>query len=117
MITFYIFGFLALLVVYLLISLVEMTVLQLLKWGDFRQAMKASLVMNAFSSLVNGFLLVIFQNPALWGLLVAWGLSLLVEGAVLHRLRPGTAVYNGLAVTLANTSSFLLVVLPAYLQR
>ena len=43
---------LSVIIIFFLIALVEMVTLQLLRWGDARQALRASLSMNLLSSLV-----------------------------------------------------------------
>jgi hypothetical protein len=103
------------LLLFLLISVIETVVLQSLRWGNFRQCIKASLVMNAVSSIVSLVLTILVQRPALWGLLVAWGLSVLIEGWVLRAIRREPASLNWLVAVAANLVSYLLLILPAYL--
>lgn len=105
---------LALCLLTLLIALIEATAMILLRWGDFRQAMTASVLMNAVSTALGGALLVLFPRPPLWGLGVAWALSVLVEGGVLSLLRRGMGQQNWLAALAANIASYLIIILPAY---
>jgi hypothetical protein len=108
---------LAFLILILLISLVEMVALQLLRWGDMRQAIKASLAMNIASSIIGIILLILVPRPHLGELLVAWVFLVLTEGSVLMRIRPGSPGYNWLASIVANAASYIILILPAFLYR
>ncbi len=100
-----------------LIALVEMVVMQLLHWGDTRQSLRASLVMNIPSSLAGIALLLLFPHPDIWKLLIAWFILVAIEGIVLARYRPETPRHNWLAVILANLASYLILIVPAFLFR
>ena len=100
-----------------LIVLVEMVVLQLLHWGNTRQAMRASLTMNIPSSVVGILLLLLFPHPNLRNLLIAWFFLVVIEGVVLTRIRPQNTRYNWLVVALANLASYVILILPAFLFR
>jgi hypothetical protein len=109
-----IFGFLALLVVDLLLGLVEGVALTLLSWNPTRTCMKVSFIMNLVSGLINGILLILLQtNPLLW-LPVSFAISLLVEGFILTYFKRNSLRQNSLFVVIANLSSYLLLILPAY---
>ena len=109
-----IFGFLALVVVTLLIALVEGVVLTLLKWLPFRACLMVSLIMNIASGIVNGILLVLLQrSPLLW-LPISFVLSLLIEGFVLMYFKRNAARQNLLFVLIVNIASYLILILPAY---
>ncbi len=108
---------LAFVILILMIALVEMVALQLIRWGDLRQSMKASLTMNLISSAAGILLLFIVRKPGLGDLLAAWVLFVLIEGSVLIRLRPGMTRYNWLAAVVANLASYLILILPAFLYR
>jgi len=100
-----------------LIALVEMVVLQLVHWGNTRQAMRASLAMNLASSVVGIILLVLFPQPDVRNLFIAWPILVAIEGGVLTRIRPETLRYDWFAVVVANLASYLILVLPAFLFR
>lgn len=100
-----------------LITLVEMVQLQLLHWGNTRQSMRASLVMNLTSSVAGIPLLVWFPHPNLPNLLLAWLLLVAIEGGVLTALRPRTPRYNWFVAAAANLASYLVLILPAFLFR
>jgi hypothetical protein len=109
-----IFGFLALLVVDLLLGLVEGVALTLLSWNPTRTCMKVSFIMNLASGIVNGVLLILLQsNPLIW-LPISFVISLLVEGFILAYFKRNTLRQNSLFVIIANLSSYLLLILPAY---
>jgi predicted membrane channel-forming protein YqfA (hemolysin III family) len=109
-----VFGFLALLMVDLLLGLVEGVVLTLLSWNPTRTCMKVSFIMNLVSGVVNGILLVLLQsNPLIW-LPISFVISLLVEGFILDYFKRDSLRKNSLFVFIANLSSYLLLILPAY---
>jgi hypothetical protein len=109
-----IFGFLALLVVNLLIALVEGVTLTLLGWNLFRISMKVSFIMNIISGIVNGILLVLLQrSPFVW-LPVSFVISLIVEVFVFTYFKRDAFRQNCLFIFLANLASYLLLILPAY---
>jgi hypothetical protein len=114
---FYFLSVLAVLIVVCLIALVEMVVLQLVHWGNTRQSMRASLAMNIPSSLAGILLLVLFPQPNFLNLIMSWPILVIIEGIILIRLRPGSLLYNGFAVVLANLASYLILILPAFLFR
>ena len=101
----------------LLITLVEMMALQLLRWGNTRQSMHASVLMNLSSSVVGILLLVLFPQPNLQNLLIAWFILVIIEGGVLTRLRPQTPRYNWFIAAVANLASYIILILPAFLFR
>jgi hypothetical protein len=114
---FYILAILAVAILISLITLVEMVTLQLLRWGNTRQSMRASLAMNLISGLAVIFLIVLFPQPRLIHLWIAWFILVAIEGGVLTYIRPKTPAYNLLAAAIANLASYLLLILPAFLFR
>ena len=100
-----------------LITLVEMVTLQLLRWGNTRQSMRASLAMNLTSSVVGILLLVLFPHPNVRNLLIAWLILVAIEGGVLTRIRPETPRYNWFTAAVANLASYIILILPAFLFR
>lgn len=100
-----------------LIALVEMVALQLLRWGNTRQSLRASLAMNIVSSAAGILLLVLFPQPGLMDLLAGWFILVAIEGGVLTRLRPQTPRYNWFIAGAANLASYLILILPAFLFR
>jgi hypothetical protein len=113
----YILVALAILILICLITLVEAVTLQLLGWGNTRQSIRASLAMNVPSSVAGIILLVLFPQPNLRHLLIAWPILVIIEAAVLSRLRPQTLRYDWFTAVVANLASYLLLVLPAFLFR
>jgi hypothetical protein len=109
-----VFGFLALLVVDLLLGLIEGVVLTLLSWNPTRICMKVSMIMNLVSGIVNGILLILLQsNPLIW-LPISFAISLLIEGFILAYFKRDNLRQNSLYVLVANLSSYILLILPAF---
>ena len=109
-----VFGFLALLVVDLLLGLIEGVALTLLSWNPSRTCIKVSFIMNIISGIINGILLVLLQrNPLIW-LPISFVISLVVEGLILTYFKRDTLRQNSLYVLIANLASYILLILPAY---
>jgi hypothetical protein len=109
-----VFGFLALLVVNLLIALVEGVTLTLLSWNPFRTSMIVSFIMNITSGVVNGILLVILQhNPYVW-LPVSFVLAIIIEVFVMTYFKRDAFRQNSFFIFLANLASYIVIILPAY---
>ena len=105
----------ALVIVFVLIILVEGTVLQLMGWGDLRRSMWSAFLMNLASLVFSLFFLGLAPKLGVPGLGLAWFLSTLVEWAVLQRLERGRRGRNLLIAIAANLASYLILILPAYL--
>jgi ABC-type microcin C transport system permease subunit YejE len=101
-------------IVYTLILLVETVVLQLMRWGAFRQSVIAALAMNLASILIGIILLALVPQFGFYSLLIALILSTLVEGAVLTQLKRDALGYNFLVALAANLASYLILLLPAF---
>src|SRR4030042_6536014 len=109
-----VFGFLALLVVNLLIALVEGVTLTLLSWNLFRISMTVSFIMNIISGIVNGILLVLLQrSPFVW-MPVSFVLSIIIEVFVMTYFKRDSFRQNILFVFLINLASYIILILPAY---
>jgi len=109
-----ILGFLALLVVNLLIALVEGVFLTLLNWHPFRASMYISFIMNIISGILNGLLLVLLQRtPYIW-LPVSFVLSVIVECFVMTYFKRQAMRRNILVCFLVNLASYIILILPAY---
>jgi hypothetical protein len=109
-----ILGFLALLVVDLIIALIEGVTLTLLHWNPFRQSLTISLIMNITSGIPSGILLILLQRtPFVW-LPISFVISLLIEGFVMSYFKRETIRQNSLFVFIANVASYTLFILPAY---
>src|SRR4030042_6017839 len=109
-----IFGFLALLVVNLLVAVIEGVVLTLLPWNPFRISMTVSFIMNIISGILNGILLVLLQrSPFVW-LPLSFILSLMIELFVMTYFKRIIFRQNCLFAFLVNLASYILLILPAY---
>jgi hypothetical protein len=109
-----IFGFLALIVVTVLIALIEGVVLTLLKWNHFRASIIVSLIMNVASGIINGVLLVLLQHSPLLWLPISFVLSILIEGIILMYFRRDATRQNWLFVLIVNLASYFILILPVY---
>jgi len=108
------FGFLALLVVNILLALVEGVILTLLSWNPFRASLTVSFIMNIASGFVNGILLVLLQRTPLLWVPISFVFSLILEGLVMAYFKRAAFRQNSLYVFLANLASYILLILPAY---
>ncbi len=109
-----VFGFLALLVVEILIALIEGVTLTLLRWNPFRQSLTISSIMNLISGLINGILLILLQHTPLIWLPISFVISLLIEVFVMTYFKRDDLRQNSIFVVLANLASYILLILPAY---
>ena len=109
-----IFGFLALVMVDLLIALIEGVTLTLLRWNPFRACLAVSLIMNIIAGIINGALLILLQRTPLVWLPVSFVLSLLVDGFILSYFKRDTLRQDGLFSLVANLASYIILILPAY---
>ncbi len=107
-------GFLALLVVNVLIALVEGVALTLLKWNPFRPCMAVSLIMNMTSGLVNGLLLILLQHSPLIWIPISFLISIVIESFILTYFKRQALGKNFLFALVANLASYLLLILPSY---
>jgi len=111
---FLVLGFLALLVVDLLIALVEGVFLTWLSFLPFRQSMSVSFIMNIISGIVNGVLLVILQRwPYIW-LPISFVLAVVIESFVMTYFKRHDLRRNILLALLVNLASYVILILPAY---
>lgn len=107
-------GFLALLVIDLIIALLEGVFLTLLSWNPFRTSLLVALIMNLVSGVANGLLLVFLQgNPLVW-LPVSFTISILLEGIILMYFKRQAILQNGLFAILVNLASYVFLIMPAY---
>ena len=107
-------GFLALLVVDLLVALAEGVFLTLLSFQPFRQSMSISFIMNIASGIVNGILLIILQRtPYIW-LPISFVVGIVIESIVMTYFKRGALRQNTLFAVLVNLASYLILILPAY---
>ncbi len=109
-----IFGFLALLVIDVIIAIIEGTLLTLLKWNSFRTCLTVALIMNLAAGIVNGILLVALQRAPLVWLPVSFVISLLVDAFILTYFKRQALGRNSLYALLVNLASYVLLILPAY---
>jgi hypothetical protein len=109
-----VFGFLALIVINLLVAVIEGVTLTLLSWNPFRISMTVSFIMNILSGIVNGILLVFLQrSPFIW-LPVSFVLALVIEVFVMTYFKRQAFRQNCLFNLVTNLASYILLILPAF---
>jgi hypothetical protein len=109
-------GILIILLVTALVSLLEGVVLTLLNWDSFGTCIRISLLINLFPTILG--LIFIAVVPLGWqGIGVAFFFSILVDGALLARLKPGLLLKNYFNSILINLVSYGIIIAPAYLMR
>jgi hypothetical protein len=106
----------ALIVLTLIISVVEATVMFFLKWDKFGRSLWASLLMNVTSTIFGGVLIALglLGGSYIW-LAVAFVLSVLIEGGILMLMKRGAARQNWIASLISNLVSYLFILLPIIL--
>jgi len=109
-----IFGFLALIVVDLLIAVVEGVTLSLLSWNPFHASMMVSFIMNLISGIATGVLLVLLQHSPLVWLSISFVVSLIIEVFIMTYFKRDAFRLNCWFVFLANLASYILLILPAF---
>ena len=102
----------------LLISVIEAVVLFLLKWNKFGWCLLVSLLVNVISTIFGissamvgsfGF----FSNSSIWlAVVIAFVLSVLIEGLLLMLVKRGETRQNWLVSLIANSTSYLLIIMP-----
>ena len=107
-------GFLALIVVNLLIALVEGVALTLINWNPFRQSMTVSAIMNLASGVINGVLLILLQHSPLLWLPLSFVISVFIEGFILTYFKRNALWQNFFLAVIINLFSYLILILPAY---
>ena len=108
-------GLVALCLFNLLIALVEGVVLTLLKWKPFVSSLLAALLVNTISSIVGIVLLIFLQDIPIAWIVIAFFLSIIIEGVILVLIQPVTRWKALLYALLANLASYLILIVPAYL--
>ena len=99
----------------MLTVLIETVALQLLRWGAFKQSLQAALLMNLASVLVFFLMLALVPGMGLYGLVISFLLSATIDALVLARMKRDETGYNILVALVANLSSYLILLLPAFL--
>ena len=105
----------ALLLFFFVIVLLEGVVLRLIRWDNFKRSLWGSFLMNLVSTLVGFLVLYLIPRLGILGLAIAWALSFAFETFILIRMKPDKPGLSWRAALAANTSSYLLLLLPAYL--
>jgi hypothetical protein len=99
-------GIVALIVVTLIIAVIEALILRALKWGTFGRSLLAALTANGVSTLA-GVGAMLLTNLGLWWLLLAYGLSVLIEGGILTLFKRGASRENWIAAFAMNSASYV----------
>jgi hypothetical protein len=104
----------AAILLWLVFVVIETAVLQFVNWGEFRTCLKASFLANLFSGIIVILSLIMIPRLGLAGLIAGVLLSIIIEGFVLLRLKPGAKRQSWLAAALANIASFLILIFPIF---
>ena len=91
---------------------VEAVVLLLLKWGSFWRCVRDSLIVNFATTLLGIVLALLFpwyDAPSVGFFVLAWLLSVAVEGGLLFLLRRRPARQTWIAALSINTASYVLL--------
>ena len=75
----------------------------------------AALLVNTISSIVGIVLLIFLQDIPMAWIVIAFFLSIIIEGVILVLIQPVTRWKALLYALLANLASYLILIVPAYL--
>ncbi|HLE28218.1 MAG TPA: hypothetical protein VI793_08880 [Anaerolineales bacterium] len=89
------------------VVLAEAVTLRVMKWGTFLRSLLASFVMNAVSGIAGIFIASLIRSLGVLWWLLAYALSVAVEGGVLMLMNRGQARQNWQAALVANAVSYL----------
>ena len=99
-----------------ILLLLETLVLVLIKWAGFGRALLAALVMNLVSTIIGVILdFALWDWQIWWVILIAFAVSVMVEGGVLMLMKRTAPRQNFIAAVAANLASYLIMIIPAYL--
>ncbi len=104
----------AALLYWLVFVVLETTVLQFVNWGEFRPCLRASLFANLISGFVIALSLVWIPRLGFTGLVLGTLTAILIEAAVLMRLKPGARRQNWVAAIATNLTSFMILIFPVF---
>jgi hypothetical protein len=108
-----VFGLFGLGVFLVVLLLLETLVLVLVKWAGFGKALLAALFMNLVSTIIGLILdFTLWDWQLWWVILIAFAVSVIVEGVVLMLMRRTTPRLNIIAALAANLASYLILILP-----
>ena len=99
----------------LIIIGIESLALLQLKWGTFKRAVLCSIVMNLVTYVIGIGVVLFTLEMGLWGLLIDFVISAVVEFIILMMFKRGAMRENWNAALTVNAASYLLVILPLYL--
>lgn len=106
-------GIVLFILIVLLITVIESTVLQLMRWGDFRQSLRGAFWMNAASSLVVLANLLLIPRFGRVMILIGWALTVSIEAFVMRHFQPELGGRNWWIAAVANLASYLILIVPA----
>jgi hypothetical protein len=89
--------------------LTESVVIQLLSWGDTRIVWRACSTVSDIDCTTFGD-----DPPVGRKYLIAWAISIVIEGLIFLRLKRNAVLLNVLCAFLANTASTLILILPSF---
>jgi hypothetical protein len=105
----------ALLFLFFLVVILETASLQLMRWGNFKDSLKSSFIINLASTPISFLTLAQVPKIGLVSVFIAWVFSVLIEWFILHQLGSTEKYPFFLVALIANLVSFVILILPSFL--
>ena len=109
-------GILILLLVTALVSLLEGVVLTMLRWDEFMACIRTAYLINLVTTILS-LVFITFVQLGWKGIGFALLFSIIVDGALLARFKPGMLLRNYFNSILINLVSYGVIIAPAYMMR
>jgi hypothetical protein len=109
-------GVLIILLVTALVSLLEGVVLTLLRWDEFMACVRTAFLINLFPTILS-LVFITFVQIGWSGIGIALLFSIIIDGVLLARFKPGMLGRNFSNSVLINLVSYAVIIAPAYMMR
>jgi len=103
------------LVLFSLVVILETASLQLMRWGDLKNSLKSSFLINLTSTPISFLILAQVPKIGLVSVFIAWVFSVFIEWFILHRLGSTEKYPFFLVALIANLVSYAILILPSFL--
>jgi len=103
------------LVLFSLVVILETASLQLMRWGDLKDSLKSSFLINLTSTPISFLILAQVPKIGLVSVFIAWVFSVFIEWFILHRLGSTEKYPFFLVALIANLVSYAILILPSFL--